>query len=206
MNIAVFGATGGTGLELVRLALAQGHTITAFVRDPSRLSFHVQALRSVVGDVLDADCVAQAVAHQVAVIVALGSSDRKERSVRSVGTANVIRAMQAAGGRRLVVVSAGGVGDSYGQAPLVLKLIIKTMLKNTYTDHEQQEQYVRASGLEWVIVRPAMLTNGPATGRFENGVSSIGLPEGKVARADVAGFLLQQLADDSNLGRAVSIP
>jgi putative NADH-flavin reductase len=206
MNIAIFGATGGTGLELVRLALAQGHTITAFVRDPSRLSFHDQALRSVVGDVLDADCVTQAVAHQEAVIVALGSSDRKERSVRSGGTANVIRAMQSSGVRRLVVVSAGGVGDSYGHAPVVLKLIIKTMLKNTYADHEQQEQYVRASGLEWVIVRPAMLTDGPATGRFENGASSTGLPEGKVTRADVAGFLLQQLTDDSNLGRAVSIP
>jgi putative NADH-flavin reductase len=206
MNIAVFGATGGTGLELVRLGLAQGHTITAFVRDPSRLSFHGQALRSVVGDVGDADCVNQAVAYQEAVIVALGSSDRKEHSVRSGGTANVIRAMQASRARRLVVVSAGGVGDSYGQAPVVLKLVIKTMLKNTYADHEQQEQYVRASGLEWVIVRPAMLTDGPATGRFENGASRTGLPEGKVTRADVAGFLLQQLTDDSNLGRAVSIP
>jgi putative NADH-flavin reductase len=206
MNIAVFGATGGTGLELVRLALAQGHTITAFVRDPSRLPVHDQALRTVVGDVLDADCVAEAIAYQEAAIVALGSSDRKEGRVRSEGTANVIRAMQAAGARRLVVVSAGGVGDSYGQAPLVLKLIIKSMLKNTYADHELQEQYVRASGLEWVIVRPAMLTDGPATGRFDNGASRTGLPEGKVARADVAGFLLQQLADDSNLGRAVSIP
>jgi uncharacterized protein YbjT (DUF2867 family) len=64
----------------------------------------------------------------------------------------------------------------------------------------------RASGLEWVIVRPAMLPNGPATGRFEPGASRTRLPEGKVARADVADFLLQQLTDDSNLGRAVSIP
>jgi uncharacterized protein YbjT (DUF2867 family) len=62
------------------------------------------------------------------------------------------------------------------------------------------------TGLEWLIVRQAMLTNGPATGRFAKGASSTGLPEGKVARADVADFLLQQLTDDSNLGRAVSIP
>ncbi len=205
MKIAIFGATGGTGQELVRLALAQGHLVTAFVRDPGRLPFREEGLKLVVGDVLEAGCVTEAMANQEAAIVALGSHDRKERSVRSEGTANVIRAMQAYGVPRLVVVSAGGVGDSYQGAPLILKLVIKTMLKNTYADHEHQERHVRQSGLDWVIVRPAMLTDGPATGRFDNGTSG-GLPEGKVSRADVASFVLRQLTDERYLLQAVSIP
>lgn len=206
MNIAVFGATGGTGRELVKLALAQGHQVTAFVRDPGRLPYHDVGLRAVVGDVLDASCVFQAVLHQEAVLIALGSSDRKERSVRSQGTANVIRAMQAYDVPRLLVVSAGGAGDSYQRSPFILKIVIKTLLKNTYADHEQQERYVRDSGLEWVIVRPAMLTDGLATGRFDNGAQDAGLPEGKVSRTDVAGFVLQQIKDDRYLHQAVSIP
>jgi putative NADH-flavin reductase len=124
MKIAIFGATGGTGKELVKLCLSQGNLVTAFVRDPKRLPFHDEGLRAVVGDVLDAGCVNQALVHQEAAIVALGSKDRKDRTTRSVGTANVIQAMQANGVWRLVVVSAGGVGDSYQHAPLILKLIV----------------------------------------------------------------------------------
>lgn len=206
MKIAVFGATGGTGREVVRQALARGHQLTTFVRDPRRLPVLDEGLRMVEGDVLDGVCVEQALVHQEAAIVALGSSDRKNRTVRSEGTANVIRSMQMYNVSRLVVVSTGGAGDSYQHAPLVLKFVIKTVLKNTYLDHEQQEQYVRDSGLEWVIVRPAMLTDGPATGRFEDGFSAHGLPESKVSRADVASFVMEQITSDRYLHQAVSIP
>jgi putative NADH-flavin reductase len=155
--------------------------------------------------VLDPQCVAEAVAGKEAVVVALGSHDRKDRTIRSEGTANVIRAMKIYSVPRLVVVSAGGVGDSYQKAPLVLKALIKTMLSNTYADHEQQERTVRDCTLEWVIVRPAMLTDGPATGRFQSAAGA-GLPEGKISRADLACFVLQQVTNDHYLRQAVSIP
>lgn len=206
MKIAIFGATGGTGLEVVKQALAQGQRVTAFIRNPSRLPIKDNRLRAVIGDVFDAECVAEAVADQEAVIVTLGNHGGRDRAVRTRGTANVIRAMEAHNVPRLVVVSAGGVGDSYRQAPLVLKALIKTVMKNTYLDHEQQEWAVRASTLEWVIVRPAMLIDGPVTGRFEDDQIAASLPEGKVSRADVANFVLQQLTDDRYLRHAVSIP
>lgn len=205
MNIAVFGATGGMGQQVVKQALEKGHTVTAFLRDPGRLPQGREWLNVVVGDVLDSQPVAQVVQGQDAVVVALGSRDRSDRTVRSEGTANVIQAMESNGVPRLVVVSAGGVGDSYQQVPVMIKVLIKTLLRNTYADHERQEQYVRDSGLEWVIVRPAMLVDGPLTGQYHTGTAEEDLPGGQVTRADVADFVLKQLTGDSYLRQAVSI-
>lgn len=95
-------------------------------------------VKVVVGDVLDPQCVSEAVVNQDAIIVALGSHGENDRNVRSNGTTNIIRAMKANGVRRLIVLSAGGVGDSYQKASFVLKALINTILKDTYTDHEEQ--------------------------------------------------------------------
>jgi putative NADH-flavin reductase len=159
----------------------------------------------VVGDALDPESVNRAVAGQDGAIVALGSNDRNNRTTRSEGTVNVIRAMERQNVPRLVVVSAGGVGDSYRQVPLIFKLLIKTRLRRAYADHEKQERYVRDSDLEWVIVRPAQLVDGPRTGQYHTGSAGDDLPGGKVTRADLADFLLQQLTDDRYLRQAVSI-
>jgi putative NADH-flavin reductase len=206
MNIAVFGSTGGTGRQVVEQALAQGHQVTAFVRDPGRVPLQDPRLRLVVGDALDPDCVAEAVAGQEAVVVTLGGHGQKDPNVRAEGTANVIGAMQAQGVPRLVVVSAGGAGDSYQEVPFFLKALIKTVMKNTYTDHDRQERFIQESDLDWVIVRPAMLVDGPTTGRFNQGSADGGPPKSRVSRADVACFVLQQLTSDRYLRQAPSIP
>jgi putative NADH-flavin reductase len=106
---------------------------------------------------------------------------------------------------RLIVVSAGGAGDSFKQLALIVKVLVKTVLRNTYADHEQQERYVRDSHLEWVIIRPSMLIDGPATGRYHTGSADARLPGGKVTRADVADFALKQLTENCHLRQAVSI-
>jgi putative NADH-flavin reductase len=205
MKLVVFGASGGTGQKVVEQALAQGHQVTAFVRNASRLPLPHEQLRLFLGDALDPQAVAGAVAGQDAAVVALGSQDRNNRSVRAEGTANVLWAMKQHGVTRLVVVSAGGVGDSYQAAPLILKAIIKTVLRHVYADHEQQEQHVRDTALDWIIVRPVQLIDGAPTGQVHPAVGSAHPPGRKVARADVAGFVLEQLADDRYLQKAVSI-
>lgn len=206
LDIVVFGATGGTGQEVVKQALAQGHTVTAFVRDLARIPVEGnKRLRVVVGDVFVPEAVDRAVEGQDAVVIALGSRDRSDRTTRSEGTANVIRAMKAHAVRRVVAVSAGGAGDSYRQVPWIIKLMIKTLLPNTYADHERQEQLLRDSDLEWVIVRPSMLTDGPHTGKYYTGTVDARLPRGRVSRADVADFILQALTEDRHLRQAVSI-
>lgn len=205
MKIAIFGASGGTGRELVKQALTQGHQVTAFVRDPARLQIEDKKLRVSVGDALNASSVGEAVARQEAVVVALGSHDRSNGCVRALGTANIIRSMESQNVCRLIVVSAGGVGDSYGQLPLIVKALVKTVLRKTYADHEQQERYVRDSRLDWVIVRPSMLIDGPATGRYHTGTADARLPGEKITRADVADFVLKQLTENCHLRQAVLI-
>lgn len=205
MKLAVFGATGGTGQEIVKRALADGHTVTAFVRNRERLPIKDAYLQIIIGDALDRQSVSNAVTGQDAVVVALGSRDRGKRDIRARGTANVIETMQAQDVRRLVVISAAGTGDSFRQLPFLLKILVKTLLRKTYADHEQQETYVRDSELDWVIVRPAMLSDGPASGEYHIGTANDDLPGGEVSRADLADFILGQLEGDRYLHQAITI-
>jgi putative NADH-flavin reductase len=205
MKIAVFGATGGTGVEIVKQALAQGHEVTAFVRDPARMPLHHKQLQLVVGDVLDPEAVADVVAGHEAVTVSLGTGNLGDRSLRARGTAHIIDAMQAHDVSRLVVVSAMGVGDSFRQVPLLFKGVVKSALRNTYADHEQQEAHVRASGLEWVIVRPGQISDSAPAGRYATGPATANLPGKPLAYADLAAFVLEQLEEDRHLGETISI-
>ncbi len=204
MNIALFGATGGTGRQLLDQALAAGHAVTALARDPARLPVIHEQLTLVTGDVRDAAAVAAVVRGADAVIVTLGASQGSPADICSIGTAQVIAAMQQAGARRLVVITSLGVGDSKNQVPLAFKLLMKTALRAVMADKEAQEALVMASGLDWTIVRPGGLTHGPGSGQYRFGLDQ-NIVAGQVARADVAAFVLQQLGDDTFLYKTPAI-
>lgn len=196
MKIVVFGATGSVGRHVVDQALAQGHQVTAFTRDPGRVAPQHPRCRIVRGDVTDPDAVGPAVAGQDAVLVTLG--DGRRGAVRAEGTRVVVEAMQRSGVRRLICQSTLGVGDSRGNLNLLWKhLMFGLLLRQAYADHVRQEQYVVASDLDWTIVRPAAFTNGPRTGRYRHGFGPDDRSQLKIARADVADFLLQQLTTDA---------
>lgn len=205
MNIAVFGATGGTGRQVVDQALAAGHRVTALVRDPSKLDGQSPHLAIVQGDVLDPVSVAETIKDAEAVVVSLGNTANNPDYVVSQGTQVIVDAMQAQGSpRRIVVVSSLGVGDSINQVPFALKMLVKTVLKKAMDDKERQEALVQQSGLDWIIVRPGGLTDGPATGQARAGTGP-GITAGQVSRADVAAFVLQQLTEDTYLHQAPAI-
>lgn len=205
MNIAVFGATGGTGQQVVQQALAAGHSVTALVRDPSRLAAQDERLTVVEGDVLDRAKVDETVSGADAVIVSLGNTSNNPDYIVSRGTEVIVDAMTAAGiPMRLIVVSSLGVGESRDQVPFAFKMLMNTVLKKAMDDKERQEALVKASGFDWIIVRPGGLTNGPATGSYKSGVD-VRLTAGQVSRADVAAFVLQQLDDDTYLRQAPAI-
>jgi putative NADH-flavin reductase len=204
LKLAVFGATGGTGKEIVSQALAAGHEVTVLVRDSGRLAVKHDKLYLVIGDVLNPEKVEEALAGSEAVCCSLGNTPNNPDFVVSDGTQNIIECMQKQGIQRLVVVSALGVGDSHDQVTLPFKMMMKTVLRKAYEDKERQEQFVRQSDLDWIIVRPGGLTNGPATGEYTFGLdSSIG--GGQVSRADVASFVLQQLSDNTFLHQTPAI-
>lgn len=204
MKLAIFGATGKTGLEVVKQSLEKGHHVTAFVRDPSRMSFQHDQLVLVTGDVFDSASIAKAVQGQDAVVCVLGSSDLKKTTIRSEGTAKIIHVMKESGVQRLVVVTAMGTGDSWDTLSLVNKFFYATLLKSSREDHEAQETAVRESALNWTIIRPSGLTDDPRTGVYEVG-ENISAKTSKIARADVADLILKELQQNAFVRKAVTI-
>ena len=204
MKLAIFGASGKTGAELVKQALEKDHTVTALVRDPSRLSIEHDQLDLVTGDVLDTENVSHAVQRQDAVVCVLGSNDLKKTTIRATGTANIIQAMKQHGIQRFIVVSAMGTGDSWDTLSSTGKFLYATVLKSSREDHEAQETAVKESGLDWTIIRPSGLTDEPKTGKYEVG-ENIPAKTSRIARADVADLILKELEQNAFIGKAVTI-
>jgi putative NADH-flavin reductase len=203
MKVAIFGATGGTGAEVVKQALERGHTVTAFVRNPGVLA-EQDRLQIVTGDIYNPENVEQAVQGQEAVICALGARDLKKTMIRTEGTRSIISAMKKHQVKRLIVVSAMGVGVSWGSLSLVNKAFFAILLKSTRQDHEAQEAAVKASGLDWTIIRPSGLVNTPRTGVYNVG-ENIRAKTSQIPRADVADLILNELEKRALIGKAVTI-
>lgn len=196
MKLLVLGATGPTGLQVVHQALAQGHEIAAFVRDPAKLAPADPRVHVVTGTLPgDAAALAAALQGREAVICALGVRNALKSGGLIAGAMGLlVPAMERAGVRRLLLVSANGVGETRRRSPLVPRIMYRLLLGDIFADKEAGEAIVRASSLEWTIAYPTLLTDGPRTGRYRTGetLELRGMP--KISRADVADFLLRELA------------
>ncbi len=207
MKVIVFGATGSVGRLAVQRLLDQGHEVTGFARRPERIGQHGDRLHLKAGDAHDAEAVALALRGQDAAVITIGAGASRRSTIRSEGTLNVIRGMHRHGVRRLICQSTLGAHESWGNLNFFWKRIMfGALLRPVFRDHELQEQLVRASGLDWTIVRPGAFTDGPATGGFREGFAPTerGLRL-KIARADIADFLARELGDARYLHRAVGI-
>jgi uncharacterized protein YbjT (DUF2867 family) len=208
LRILIIGATGGTGRGLVRQALEQGHQVTALVRKPNKMKLGHENLRVVEGNVHDYDSIESAMRGQSAVLCALGTKRFfYPNRVASNGTANILRAMKSCGVPRLVCESSLGVGNSVGRLGLLYTFfVVPLLLPFIFYDKVRQEKLIEESDTDWVIVRPAVLTNAPARGKYRHG-RSVGnyLWTNRIARADVADFMLKQLTDDDYIGSAVAV-
>lgn len=203
MNVVVFGATGSTGLLAVEAALSAGHSVTAFVRDPKRMTVTHPRLRIVKGDAMDPASVAPAVQGADAIICTLGAiprakNDRGRRQpgvpICSVGTRNILAAMPDGRGR-LIVQSSVSVGDSYAAGRFGSGFMVKLALKEVMADKEKQEALVRGSACDWTIVRPATLTFKPARGNLKAGTDLRWSILSTATRADVANYMVRILDD-----------
>ena len=208
MNITVFGATGGTGRHVVEQALDAGHRVVAVVRDPARLAVPPRDGLSVVTARLDdRAAVLRAVADADAVVDALGARGGGPTTFRTDTARLVTAAMRDAGVRRLVVLSASGAhttGDSLPVRVLV-KPVLGWFLRHQFADMRAMEDVVRASGLDWTIVLPPQLTDGPRTGKVRRRVGANVRGSYRIARADLATAVVAALADEEVRGRALSV-
>ncbi len=204
MRIIVFGATGGTGIEIVKQSLKRGHEVTAFVRDSSRLPVSDSKLRVVRGDVLDLGGVEAATIGAEAAVSALGVPfGHRPGLVRSKGTRNIVSALSNSGTSRFVSVSACGVGDSRERMTLCARFLLSLIIRGERrAEVERQEHVIRQSSLDWVLLRPTRLVHGPGTGQYRLGLDlRIGL-KAKLIRADLASALLDQLDTNQFLLKA----
>lgn len=207
MKLVIFGSTGTIGTQVVEQALEQGHTVTAFVRDSSKLNVQHPHLNIFTGDVMNPALVEQAVIGHEAAICVLGSGKKLTGTVRSQGTKNIIQALEKTGVRRFICQSTLGAGDSWDNLNFYWKYIMfGFILRKVFADHQIQEHYVRQSNLDWTIIRPGAFIEGSRTGKYRHGFpGSERTSTLTISRPDVADFILKQLTDNTYLGKAASL-
>jgi uncharacterized protein YbjT (DUF2867 family) len=200
MKILVLGGTGGTGRHVVTQALDAGHEVTVFARDPAKVAGGRAGLRVVQGDVADVAALTAAARGQDAIISALGRGlSFKSEGLMARSVPNILAAMQATGVRRLVFTSAWGVGDAFKDLALVPWLFFRTLLRDVYADKRVADTMIRKSNVDWTIVLPARLHDGPLTGRYKAGerLRMAGLQS--ISRADTAHFILACLGNPASI-------
>ena len=192
MKIAVFGASGKTGILIVYQALNKGHQVTAFARQPSKVTIQHKNLRIIQGDIMETDKVKMAVEGQDAVLCALGVNKNKPSTLLSDGTKNILNAMESSGIKRFICMSSAGIlgndtGFWFG------KIIMPLFLRHVFADKLRQVRVIEESKADWVILRPTGLTDAPKTNTYK---VNLGNPtSGSIPRADVADFMLKLLND-----------
>jgi putative NADH-flavin reductase len=209
MNILLFGATGGTGKEVLLQALEQGHNITVVVRNPLKVTIQSERLKVIQGDILTSN-LELAFRGQDAVICCLGAPANKAGTLRSKGTQNIIDAMKKANVNRLLCQTSLGFDDSIEVLKctsfLFKNIIVPFVLKSTFREHLLQEKAIKESGLNWTIIRPGNFTNGKKTENYKSGFSySDPSLKVKVSRADVAHLMVKQLLTVENNQKVVGI-
>lgn len=210
MKLLVFGASGGTGIQVVQQALTKGIEVTAFVRDPGKLNRSNPRLKIVKGDVLQQKSIDLIMPGQEAVICCIGTPAGKTGHLRSVGTKNILLSMEKFGIKRFICQTSLGYGDSVG----ILKntsfffrnIIVPFFLKKTFEEHLKQEKIIRNSQTTWTIVRPGSLLNTGLQGKYFHGDHyADNTWKVKISRADVASFLLRQLKEEQYHHKTVGI-
>ena len=204
MKILVLGATGATGQLIVSQALAKGHDVVALVRSKGKAA-GLAGAELVEGDARDAAALTRAVAGCDAVVSSLGTpmSPFREVTMLSAATRALIGVMANQNIRRLICITGVGAGDSRDHGGLVYDWLFRPlMLRKVYEDKDRQEDAIRASALDWIIVRPTVLNDKPASGHIRALTDLSGVHGGTIARADVADFVVQQVTADTWLRKA----
>lgn len=205
MQLVVFGATGKTGLGLIKLALAGGHSVTAFARTPSKLrGYRVRVFK---GAVTEPIAVSHAVKGQDAVLCVLGQRAPFERDPElTIGMRNILQAMQEHDVRRFVYLSFAGVPEGRRRGGVLLNWVLAPLLFNVAAGHAEREAWIKLSEVDWTMVRPVMLSDRPHTGKYRYGQHirpTSFLP--RIGRPDVADLMLHVLNDRSTFHKGLQV-
>ena len=209
-TVLIIGAGRGVGLATVHAALKAGYSVRALSRSASAIRLHNPKLEKMDGDAVDRDTIERALMGVDAVIQTLGVSPTPDliftgTRLFSAATRVLVRAMEASGVRRLICVTGLGAGDSRGRGGTLYNAALCLFLGRVYADKDVQEHIIRKSGLNWTIVRPTILTNGPRRGAYRVLVDPKDWTSGFISRADVADFLVKQVGDNNLFRRTPAL-
>ena len=209
-TILIIGASRGVGLETVKAALKAGHSVRALARSARRIRVEHPKLEKMAGDALEMATVKRALTGVDAIIQSLGVSVGPEIILKptrlfSKATRVLVTAMEEAKVTRLICVTGFGAGDSRGRGGFLCSVAFQLLLGHVYDDKDLQERIVRRSKLDWVIVRPVILTNGPETNAYRALVNPRRWRWGFISRADVADFLVKQIDDNAFLHKTPAL-
>ena len=202
MNITIIGASSAIGLLTVKQALAKGHHVTTLSRSIQTLPTH-SSLIKISGNATVAADLKKATANAEAVIITIGQSKNKQATLFT-DTGRALIQLQLK--MPVIIVTGFGAGDSQPYNSFLFRLIINMMMKKEYADKTQMENMLAGSQLQWEIVRPGMLTNGPFKGKYQS-ISGLyrGMKMKPISRADVADFLLSQAEHPTLLHKYVAL-
>jgi putative NADH-flavin reductase len=202
LKLIVFGATGGTGKEVIKQALAEGHEVTAFVRNPSKLNGDDPLLTIIQGDALNAKAVEDALAGQEAVISCLGSDGLKETTVLSDMTKNILTGMNTHHIERIAYVASAGI---HKEIPGLQGKLAQFILRNVLKDHKNAVEEIKKHDVHYTIARPMQLTTQPLSKTYRQDGDSIPDKGRKIGRADVAHFLLQSVIQGKHINESIGL-
>jgi putative NADH-flavin reductase len=213
MKILIIGAGGGIGHEAVLLALQEGHHVVAVLRNPEKIPLTHPNLSIVKGDILQPSTFEQHLREADFNISAIGVSganffNDKPTTLYSEGNASLVSAMQRVGAKRALFISASAVEISPVlpfYVRFVAKYIIQKILRHMYADLRTMEAIIKATSLDWTIIRPPQLTNGPVTGQYRTSVNAFLKNALKISRADVAHYMIHNAGNESTYKGIVEI-
>ncbi len=203
VTIALFGGTGRTGHRVLARALAAGYEVRALVRDPGRLTVSSPALTVIGGDVLDPRAVGDTVAGSDVVLSLFGQVKGSPSTLQTEGTRNVVDAMKRQGVGRIVTLSGGGLSAPLDRPKLpdrIIRSLLKTFSGHVLADAEGHLEVLKASGLEWTVVRGPRLTEKPGSGSYRVGWVGVDAST-QISRDDLADFVLTQAEDRTYVGQ-----
>ena len=207
-KIFVFGASGGTGKNIVEQALKKGDSVTALIRDPGAFTLRHQNLKIIKGDVLQPATYQNELSGTDAVISCLGIPKIQKTTLYSSGMHNIVKAMQESGVNRIICISSGALDIPPGSS-FIMKFLLKNVLQRlyrpVYSDMRLMEKILTAGEFDWTIVRAPKLTDGKLTGKYRNitGQGLRGIPT--ISRADLADYMLSHLFDAKTFKNKIDV-
>jgi putative NADH-flavin reductase len=209
-TVLIIGASRGIGLETVKAALKAGHAVRALARSARGMPVNDPRLEKISGDALHVSTVKRALTGVDVVIQSLGLAMGTEGILKrtelfSTATQLLVTAMEEVQVKRLICVTGFGAGDSRGHGGFVYNAAFNLLMGRMYDDKDVQERIIRRSKLDWVIVRPVILTNGPKTKNYRALINPRDWTWGFISRADVADFLVKQIDSDAFLHKTPAL-